>query len=75
MANIVNHRNNLFVVDEAQLKPEARKPAIINALYAAIYSEFKGAAKHPSYRNLTALERMQAVNDFANKWLKERGLK
>lgn len=75
MTNLINHKNNLFVVDKAQLKPEARKPAIINALYAAIYSEFKGAAKHPSYRNLTASERLQAVNNFADVWLKERGLR
>lgn len=71
---IVTHKNNLFIIEDAQLKPEARKPAIKNALYAAIYTEFIDASKHPNYRNLTVMERLQAVNDFAMAWLKKRGL-
>jgi len=74
MKPIINRRNRMFVIDKSQLKPEAQKNHIMNALYAAVYAEFKGASENPDYRNLTLLDRMKALNAFAENWLKERGL-
>ena len=42
--------------------------------YEAIYTEFSGANYNADYANLTNLEKFQKVNEFANKWLDERGL-
>lgn len=75
MRSLIYRQNRLFKIDVAQLVPKARKPEIINALYAALYNEFKGASENDKYSNLTYRERMDCVNNYAQNWLVERGLK
>jgi hypothetical protein len=72
--NVIYRQNHKFFVDESKLKPEARRSDICNALYAAIYLEFAGAHTNPDYSKLTPLEKMNKLNEYANTWLKERGL-
>jgi hypothetical protein len=74
MENIVYRKNKMFCIDKGKLKPEAQKNDIIVALYAAIYTEFSGAIYKDEYKDLTSLERFNKLNEFANKWLSERGL-
>lgn len=74
MENLVKRKHGLFIIDQTLLKPKANKTTTINALYGAIYEEFRGAGKNPTYKHLTPKDKIQAVNDFAINWLKERGL-
>ena len=74
MGNLIYRRNHHFRIDDSQLKPEANKSDIINSLYVAIYDEFKGAQKNPKYQDMTYFSRMAALNEFAEQWLKDRGL-
>ena len=74
MENVVYRKNKMFCIDKSKLKPEARKNDIIVALYAAIYTEFSGAMNKAEYKDLTSLDRFSKLNEFANKWLSERGL-
>jgi hypothetical protein len=74
MENIVYRKNKMFCIDKAKLSQKARKDEIINALYAAIYTEFAGANYNDDYKNLNSLERLTKINEYANKWLSERGL-
>jgi hypothetical protein len=71
---ILYKEGSLFKIDSSQLKPESRTTEIINGLYAAIYSEFKGAVENPRYKNLSIKDRMKAMNDFAESWLNDKGL-
>ena len=73
MEKIIFRKNKLFIIDKEKLKPHARKDEIYTALYAAIYTEFQGASKHPNYKDLTNLDKLEEVNAFANSWLKQRG--
>ena len=73
MVQVILRKNKLFTIDEEVLKPSARKPDILNALYAAVYTEFSGANYNPNYEKLTNLERFNKLNEFANTWLKARG--
>jgi len=73
MNQIIKRRNRLFKIDTKLLDARANNPATMNALYAAIYDEFKGAVHKPEYKNLTPKDRMEKLNEFANSWLKERG--
>lgn len=73
MENVIFRKNKLFVLDKEKLKPHAKKDEIYTALYAAIYTEFQGASKHPNYKDLTNLDKVGEVNSFAYKWLKQRG--
>jgi hypothetical protein len=74
METIVYRKNKMFCIDKAKLSQKARKDEIINALYAAIYTEFAGANYNDDYKNLNSLERLTKINEYANKWLSERGL-
>ena len=73
MVQVILRKNKLFMINQEVLKPSARKPDLINALYAEIYIEFSGANYNPSYEKLTNLERFNKLNEFANAWLKTRG--
>lgn len=73
MVQVIYRKNKLFIIDQDVLKPTARKPEILNALYAELYNEFSGANYHPNYEKLTNLERFNKLNEFANTWLKARG--
>ena len=73
MQNLVYKENHKFYINKELLLPEARTTAIINGLYAAIYEEFKGAIQNSKYSKLTPLERLEALNIFANNWAKQRG--
>lgn len=64
----------MFVIDKSKLKPKALKDDVMIALYAAIYIEFAGAVYNDDYMNLGIVDRLAKVNEFANKWLDERGL-
>lgn len=74
MADIIYRKNKFFCIDKSKLKPQARKDDVCVALYAAIYTEFAGANYNNDYANLTPLEKLSRVNEFAKKWLQERGL-
>lgn len=74
MKDLIKRKHGLFIIDTSQLKPKANKTTIINSLYGAIYEEFRGAHKNPTYKNLTPKEKMDVLNNFAINWLKERGL-
>lgn len=65
----------MFIIDKKQLKPAAQKDDVCLALYAAIYKEFSGAVYSDDYSHLTSLEKMNKINEFAWKWLEQRGLK
>ena len=67
-------QNGMFKIDDKQLKPKLRTPKILNALYAAVYDEFRGAENNPKYSNLNYLERINKLNEFAENWLKEKRL-
>lgn len=67
-------QTNQFVLDKTQLGSEAQLVDNMNALYAAVYEEFFGATENPKYKNLTPLQKFQKLNEYAYKWLKERGL-
>lgn len=75
MNNIIYRKNKMFIIDKSKLKPKAQKEDVYQALYAAIYQEFSGASYNQDYLNLTPLEKMNKLNDFAWKWLEQRGLK
>lgn len=72
--NIINKKRGMFVIDETTLKPSARTVNIKNALYLAVNTEFFGASENPKYKKLTISNRFKALNDFAEKWLQDRGL-
>lgn len=71
--NLIYRKNRMFCIDQDYIKPGYRTPEVINGLYSAIYTEFKGAVDNWKYKNLTLVDRMQNVNIFAEKWLKNRG--
>lgn len=73
MKQVIYRKNKMFVIDQDELKPAARRPDIINALYAEIYNEFNGASYNPVYEKLTNLEKFNKLNEFAYNWLKARG--
>ena len=72
---VIIRKNRLFIIDETVLPELANTIPIRGALYAAIYGEFKGAALSESYKNFTIEQRMKAINDYAWKWLTDRGFK
>ena len=74
MEKLIFRKNKVFCIDTTKLKPKANKTDIITALYAAIYTEFSGAVYNSDYSSLTNLEKFEKVNQFANKWLSDRGL-
>lgn len=67
-------KDNQFVINSKLLSERANTPTVINALYAAVYLEFRGAVDNPKYKDLNTLEKMQKLNEFAHNWLKTRGL-
>lgn len=73
MRTLVYRQNNMFKLDDAQLPTKAKDVIIKNALYADIYAEFLGAQYNAKYSSMNLIQRMQAVNDFASKWLKDKG--
>jgi len=72
---VIVRKNRLFCIDEKVLPTAANTTPLKGALYAAIHEEFKGAAFSDAYKNLTVQQRMQAINDYAWKWLSDRGFK
>lgn len=73
MKQVILRKNKMFIIDQEQLKPTARRPDIINALYAELYAEFSGASYNPNYEKLTNLEKVNKINEFAYNWLNKRG--
>ena len=63
----------MFVVDKSQLKT-TKVEETCNALYAAIYTEFMGAVENPTYKDKNNSEKLELINNYANNWLKSRGL-
>ena len=72
--NIFKKDGRYFQIDESMLPEEARKNSVLNGLYAAVYTEFKGAVENPQYKNLDPRQRFAKLNEFAENWLKMRGL-
>lgn len=72
---VIIRRNRLFCIDESVLPSSANTTPFKGALYAAIHEEFKGAAYSEQYKTLTPEQRMKSINDYAWKWLEERGHK
>lgn len=74
MKQYFNRYNHKFVLDAEQLKPTARTIEIINGLYTAVYEEFSGAVYNRKYKDMSVQQRIDKVNEFAENWLKLRGL-
>lgn len=73
--SLIYRQNRLFKIDVEQLPKKAKTSAIINSLYIAIYKEFCDAAISEKYNKLSYLQKMEAVNQFAQKWLEDKGFK
>lgn len=73
--SLIFRQNRFFKIDASQLPEKANTPAIINGLYADLYLEFHGAEKSSKYGSMDLVERMNAVNTYADQWLKDRGFK
>jgi hypothetical protein len=73
MKPLIYRQSRLFKIEESELPTKAKTTSTKNALYAAIYDEFTDAQYNPKYEKLSLVERMQAINDFARNWLKEKG--
>lgn len=72
---LIYRQTRYFKINIDELPTEARNTPTVNALYAFVYTEFKGANENPKYKSLTYEERMKALNDSAKEWLKKRGFK
>lgn len=72
---VIVRKNRLFCINEKVLPAGANKTPIKAALYAAIHQEFRGASTSERYMKLTPEQRMQKINEFAWKWLNDRGFK
>lgn len=75
MRTLIYRQNRMFKIDQSQLSEKARTSVIINGLYADIYSEFLEAQYSPKYAHMDLKTRIEAVNEFALNWLKQRGFK
>lgn len=75
MEQLIYRKNKMFIIDKSKLKPQARKDDVCTALYAAIYEEFSGASYNQDYMSLDYISRLNKLNEFAWKWLEQRGLK
>ena len=64
----------MFVIDRSFIRDGVNKDEISTALYAEIYTEFRGANTHREYSKLNNLQRFDAINNFAKDWLGQRGL-
>ena len=73
--SIFYRQNNQFKIDTTKLSSKANTTQIKNALYAAVYQEFFGASENPKYKDLTLVQRINKLNEFAENWLIQRGLK
>jgi hypothetical protein len=71
---IFYRENKLFKIDKSQLNSVNTTTEVINSLYAAVYTEFAGASDNPKYRKLNHAQRMNKLNEFAENWLKKKGL-
>lgn len=74
MKQYFNRYNHKFVLDSEQLKPEARSVEITNGLYSAVYEEFSGAVYNRKYKDMSVQQKLNCMNEFADNWLKARGL-
>lgn len=72
--NVLYKRNGLFIIDETKLAAGGRNNEVKAALYGAVYEEFLGASENPKYKDLSTLDRFNKLNDYATKWLQDRGL-
>lgn len=70
---LVFRQNRLFKIDASQLPQKANTSAVINGLYADLYIEFSGAEKSDKYGSMDLVQRMNAVNAYAQQWLLDRG--
>ena len=73
MKQIFYRQGKLFKIDLDQINEKAKQTDIINSLYAAVYEEFRGSVEKKEYKNLTNLERLNKLNEFALNWLKQKG--
>ena len=73
MKPLIYRQSKMFIIDKTQLKTTTTNSQY-NALYAAIHEEFKGANDHPTYSKLNYADRINALNEFALNWAKEKGL-
>jgi hypothetical protein len=71
---IFYRKNHRFVIDDSKLRPEARRTDIQNSLYLSVYSEFLGAVNNVKYKDLTPAARIAKINEYAENWLRQKGL-
>ena len=70
---LINRRGSLFIINEALL-PKGHNIDMLKAtLYTVIAYEFRGAVTNKKYKHLTPLKKINAINDYALKWLKDNG--
>lgn len=65
----------MFRINQNELPEAARNVRTMNALYTALHMEFRGAQVSDKYSKMTTQEKMTAIEDFAQTWLKRRGFK
>lgn len=75
MRTLIYRQDRMFKIDKDQLPLKAQSPAVMNGLYADIYTEFLEAQYSPKYASMDLRTRMEAVNEFALNWLTQRGFK
>jgi hypothetical protein len=73
--NLVYRQGKMFKLDVDQLPASAKNTATMNALYADIYLEFRGASENKKYKSMNLIDRLDAVNQFALTWLDSKGYK
>jgi len=72
---LVYRQNRLFKINLNELPEIAKNTETLNALYAALFLEFRGAEENDKYNKKSYTERMEAINNFAENWLKKQGYK
>jgi hypothetical protein len=75
MQNLVMRQNKRFIINKNYVKKVSGSSIdeVCTALYAEMYLEFRGANTNREYSKLTNIERLEAINNFAKDWLKQRG--
>lgn len=73
--DIVYRKNKLFCINRDALPKSAQREDVIQALYAVISVEFRGAEENDKYRGLSFDSKMKLLNEFVKNWLTIRGYK
>lgn len=68
---IIYRKNKLFSVNEDLLPKELRTSEYKSDLLVAVFYEFRGANSSEKYKRLSNQEKMEEINEFAQKHVKK----